>query len=177
MASKTNLSIVFGAMTFGREGEVQVRTSSLSDCATILDTFQHYGHDEIDTSRFYGGGSSEEYLGSLNWKSRGLVMDTKFYPNIHGIFGRPIRHLSLKEMRGGLEESLETLGTDKVDLWYLHAPDRSIPIEETLKGVNDLFKEGKFKTWGVSNYMAWEGNIPFFLCHPSNLYILTHPRT
>jgi aflatoxin B1 aldehyde reductase len=54
MSSKTALPIVFGAMTFGREGEEQVRTSNLSDCATILDTFQAHGHSEIDTSRFYG---------------------------------------------------------------------------------------------------------------------------
>jgi aflatoxin B1 aldehyde reductase len=54
MSSKTALSIVFGAMTFGREGEEQVRTSKLEDCGTILDTFQSHGHNEIDTSRFYG---------------------------------------------------------------------------------------------------------------------------
>jgi aflatoxin B1 aldehyde reductase len=54
MSSKTAIEIVFGAMTFGREGEEQVRTSNLSDCAKILDTFQAHGHSEIDTSRFYG---------------------------------------------------------------------------------------------------------------------------
>lgn len=58
MSSKTALPIVFGAMTFGREGEEQVRTSKLEDCAAILDTFQSYGHDEIDTSRFYGVSTS-----------------------------------------------------------------------------------------------------------------------
>jgi len=54
MSSKTPLDIVFGCMTFGREGEEQVRTSDINDCAAILDTFQSYGHDEVDTSRFYG---------------------------------------------------------------------------------------------------------------------------
>lgn len=54
MSSKTPLDIVFGCMTFGREGEEQVRTSDLNDCAAILDTFQSYGHNEVDTSRFYG---------------------------------------------------------------------------------------------------------------------------
>jgi aryl-alcohol dehydrogenase-like predicted oxidoreductase len=54
MSSKTNLDVVFGCMTFGREGEEQVRTSNLNDCAAILDTFQSYGHTEVDTSRFYG---------------------------------------------------------------------------------------------------------------------------
>lgn len=54
MSSKTPLDVVFGCMTFGRESEEQVRTSSLDDCAAILDTFQSYGHSEVDTSRFYG---------------------------------------------------------------------------------------------------------------------------
>jgi aflatoxin B1 aldehyde reductase len=54
MSSKTALPVVFGAMTFGREGVEQVRTSKLEDCAEILDAFQRYGHNEIDTSRFYG---------------------------------------------------------------------------------------------------------------------------
>ena len=62
-------------------------------------------------------------------------------------------------MRTGLEQSLAALGTKKVDLWYLHAPDRSVPLEETLQGVNELYKEGRFDRWGVSNYMAWEGNL------------------
>ena len=54
MPSKTPLDIVFGCMTFGREGEEQVRTSDINDCAAILDTFRSYGHKEVDTSRFYG---------------------------------------------------------------------------------------------------------------------------
>jgi aflatoxin B1 aldehyde reductase len=52
--STTSLPIIFGAMTFGRAGEEQVRTSDLPSCAAILDTFQSHGHNEIDTSRFYG---------------------------------------------------------------------------------------------------------------------------
>ena len=54
MTSKTKVPVVFGAMTFGREGIEQVRTSDLSECTTILDTLQSHGHSEIDTSRFYG---------------------------------------------------------------------------------------------------------------------------
>jgi aflatoxin B1 aldehyde reductase len=158
MSSKTALPIIFGAMTFGREGEEQVGTSNLEDCAAILDTFQSYGHSEIDTSRFYGSGSSEEYLNSLEWKKRNLTMDTKFYPNVHGILGRPVTHLTPEDMRAGLDASLKALGTDSVDLWYLHGPDRTVPIEDALQTVHNLMKQGKFKRWGVSNFMAWEGN-------------------
>lgn len=156
MSSKTNLDIIFGAMTFGREGEEQVRTSNLSDCAAILDTFQSYGHCEIDTSRFYGNGTSETYLGELSWQSRKLIMDTKFFPNLFKWFGRPETHLTMPFMRDALAESLAALKADSVDLWYLHSPDRTVPIETTLTAVNELHKQGKFKRWGVSNFMAWE---------------------
>lgn len=41
-------------------------------------------------------------------------------------------------------------------MWYLHAPDRTIPFEETFETVNTLFLEGKFKRFGISNFMSWE---------------------
>ena len=41
-----------------------------------------------------------------------------------------------------------------LEMWYLHAPDRTVPYEETLKAVNDLYKEGYFKRFGISNYMS-----------------------
>ena len=41
-----------------------------------------------------------------------------------------------------------------IDMWYLHGPDRTTPYEVTLKAVNDLYKEGKFKRFGISNYMS-----------------------
>jgi aflatoxin B1 aldehyde reductase len=175
MSPKTNLDVVFGCMTFGREGEEQVRTSNLEDCAAILDIFQSHGHTEVDTSRFYGvriptssttftqtnsvtqDGSSEEYLAKLSWQKRGLVMDTKVFPNVSGFFGRPQTHSRLEDMRKSLDESLAALGADSVDLWYLHGPDRSVPLEETAEAMHTLQKEGRFKRWGVSNFMAWEG--------------------
>lgn len=42
----------------------------------------------------------------------------------------------------------------KVDMWYLHGPDRTIPYDVTLKAVNELYEEGYFKTFGISNYMS-----------------------
>lgn len=71
--------------------------------------------------------------------------------------GRPATHLTRDDMRAAISESLHALGdVEKVDLWYLHAPDRSVPLEETLAVVDELYREGKFNRWGVSNYMAWE---------------------
>ncbi|KAH8882280.1 Aldo/keto reductase [Thozetella sp. PMI_491] len=151
--SKSELKIVFGAMTFGREGAEQARVHDLKDCAEILDTFQKFGHNEIDSARTYGGGSSEEYLGQLGLKERGIVLDTKLSPNKKN--GGKYTHVPA-ELRAAFFESLKALNTDKVDMWYLHSPDRSVPYEDTLREVNNLYKEGYFKRFGISNYAAWE---------------------
>ncbi|EJU02767.1 Aldo/keto reductase [Dacryopinax primogenitus] len=155
---KSELNIVMGAMTFGEEGKEQARVHDLKDVEAILDVFQAHGHTEIDTARGYCGGTSEEYLGKIGWQQRGLVMMTKLYPT--GARNRlgsadAITH-SAEGVRKGLEASLKALQADKIDTFYLHGPDRGVPYEETLKAVNDLHKEGKFKRFGISNYMSWE---------------------
>lgn len=53
-------------------------------------------------------------------------------------------------------KSLSELGTKQVEIFYLHAPDRSVPFEDTLKACDELYKEGKFVKLGLSNYAAWE---------------------
>lgn len=153
---KSPLNIVFGAMTIGKAGVEQTRVHSLDDAAAILDVFQRHGHSEIDTARYYGQGSSEEYLGKLDWQKRGIVMDTKYYPTAgRGMPGPQTTHKPA-ELREKLMESLKALKCDKVDMWYLHGPDRTTPFAETLEEVDKLYKEGYFKRFAISNYMAWE---------------------
>ncbi|KAF8860935.1 Aldo/keto reductase [Acephala macrosclerotiorum] len=157
---KTSVDIVFGAMTLGKKGAEQARVHSLEECASILDVFQKYGHSEIDTAIVYGGGSSEKYLGQLHWQDRGIVMDTKFSPRTNPVnlgLGADVKTThSPDHLRRALTKSLESLKTDKIDMWYLHAPDRSTPYEETLHEINNLHHAGLFRRFGVSNYAAWE---------------------
>ncbi|RDW61973.1 hypothetical protein BP6252_11406 [Coleophoma cylindrospora] len=149
-AVKTKIPLVFGAMTFGKPGVEQTRVFNLQDCGAMLDLFQKHGHKEVDTARVYGGGSSEEYLGELGWQSRGLVMETKLYP----VPGK-ISHAAA-DLRAQLHASLKALQADKIEMWYLHGPDRKTPYEETLRAVNELHQEGLFERFGISNYMSWE---------------------
>ncbi|KAI0702753.1 Aldo/keto reductase [Earliella scabrosa] len=157
---KTALNVVMGAMTFGEAGMDGVRVHDLNEIAAILDVFKAHGHYEVDTSRMYGRGTSEEYLGKLDLQKRGLVVHTKVYPNV--VFkailppGMELITHSPEDLRKNLDISLKALKTDCLDMWYLHGPDRSTPYEVTLKAVNDLYKEGKFKRFGISNYMSWE---------------------
>lgn len=60
------------------------------------------------------------------------------------------------DIRRGLLDSLKALKTDKIDMFYLHGPDRKHPFEDTLREVNALHKEGRFQRFGISNYMSWE---------------------
>ncbi|PRP79949.1 hypothetical protein PROFUN_05925 [Planoprotostelium fungivorum] len=149
------INIVFGAMTFGSSAE-QSRTTSLDDCAAILDIFQKHGHKEIDTARVYGLGTSEEYLGKLKWQERGLIMDTKLYPSKAGWLTETTITHGPEDLRKHLELSLKALNAKKIDMWYLHGPDRSVPYEVTMREVDRLHREGLFDKFGISNYMSWE---------------------
>jgi len=155
-APKTTVEIVFGAMSFGAKGMLQSRVHNLEDAGALLDVFQKYGHKRVDTARLYSEGTSEQMLGELNWQQRGLIMDTKLFPTVGRVpTGLQISH-GPEDLRTQLLESLKTLKTDKIDTWFLHGPDRTTPYEVTLEAVNALYKEGCFKHFGLSNYMAWE---------------------
>src|SRR5688572_10304654 len=109
---KSGLPVVFGAMTFGKEGIKGVRVSTLSEATFILDLFEAHGHKEVNTARLYGAGSFKELLAKTNWEAKGLVMDTKLYPSE----GRNMGNISVlsyshqpKDIRRGLMESLKAL--------------------------------------------------------------------
>lgn len=134
------------------------RVHNTDQAGKIIDIFQKHGHNEIDTARAYGNGTSEEILTELDWQKRGIVMGTKLFPN----GGMPLPpevdqyYHHAEDVRRGLLDSLKALNCEKIDMFYLHAPDRKTPFEDTLREVNNLHKEGKFNRFGISNYMAWE---------------------
>ncbi|KAB5596456.1 hypothetical protein CTheo_93 [Ceratobasidium theobromae] len=149
LMSKSRLNVVMGAMTFGKPGTEGARIESVESVGEILDIFMSYGHLEVDTARVYTNGTSEELLGEAEWQKRGLIVETKLYPS------GPIKHTP-EGIREHLGKSLVALKTDKLELFYLHAPDRSTPFETTFKAVDDLHKEGMFHKLGISNYTAYE---------------------
>lgn len=141
--------IILGLMTFGPDESAGARITSLDEFNKCLDYFQQQGYNEIDTARVYVGGKQEAFTREAKWKERGLTLATKWYPRSPGDHKPEI-------VRTQLETSLKELGTDTVDIFYLHAADRSVPFAETLEAVNQLHKEGKFVQLGLSNYTAFE---------------------
>lgn len=141
--------IILGLMTFGPTEAKGARITSLDEYNRCLDYFQQQGFNEVDTARIYVGGEQEAFTAKANWKSRGLSIATKWYPHQAGAHKPAV-------LRENLELSLKELDTDTVDIFYLHAPDRSTPFAETLEAVNELHKEGKFVQFGLSNFTAFE---------------------
>ncbi|KAF9500383.1 Aldo/keto reductase [Pleurotus eryngii] len=165
-AQKSILNVVMGAMTFGAEGQEGARVHDIKDVEAILDAFQAHGHTEVDTARVYAGGTSEEYLGRVDHRGRGLKIETKLVPwRSHGFSHDP------EGLRKHLLASKKALNIDTLEIWYLHAPDRTVPYEVTMKAVDELFKEGHFKRFGISNYAAWEVAEIVGICK-ANGYIL-----
>ncbi|EPE06526.1 aflatoxin b1 aldehyde reductase member 2 [Ophiostoma piceae UAMH 11346] len=141
--------IIFGLMTFGPDVEKGARVTDINEFKKALDLFQSYGYSEVDTARLYVGGKQEAFSREAGWKERGLSIATKVYPTVPGNH-KPEKLTEL------FETSLSELGTDSVDIFYLHAADRSVPFAETLEAVDKLYKAGKFKRLGLSNFTAFE---------------------
>ncbi|OOF98235.1 hypothetical protein ASPCADRAFT_142289 [Aspergillus carbonarius ITEM 5010] len=148
-------------MTIGKPGTAHVRISTPAEANAMLDVFQRHGHNEIDTARVYGAGSTEQYLADAHWHERGLVMATKLYPtqrrDMKWLTPETWTH-SASDIRAGLLTSLDALNAQEtgIDMFYLHGPDRQTPLEETLAEVDRLFRDGHFRRFGISNFQAWE---------------------
>ncbi|KUJ15262.1 Aldo/keto reductase [Mollisia scopiformis] len=156
-SSSTKLKIVFGAMTIGKENTLGARVYTKEGANALIDLFQKHGHNEIDTARVYGFGTTEQILAETDWEKRGIVMDTKLYPNRGGpLSDMEVYDHTPEDVRRGLMDSLKALNCKKIDMFYLHGPDRKHPFEDTLREVNKLHQEGYFTRFGVSNYQSWE---------------------
>ena len=142
--------VILGLMTFGPDTSEGARVTSLDDYKHCLDIFQGAGYSEVDTAESYVGTKQQAWTRDAGWKERGLKLATKYYPN-----AARGGH-DAKNIRQKLEWNLEQLGTDCVDIFYLHAADRSVNFAETLEECNKLHKEGKFVELGLSNFAAFE---------------------
>lgn len=148
-------------MTFGPEGG-GARVKTNEGATEIISALRSYGHTALDTARIYTDGNTEKMMGDLDLQ--GLTVDTKCFPlQLGGLQAAKVKH--------SLQESLEALKTDKVHVFYLHAPDYATPIQETLKAVDELYREGKFDVFGLSNYPAWVVAQIYYLCK-SNGYVV-----
>jgi aryl-alcohol dehydrogenase-like predicted oxidoreductase len=139
--------VAVGTMNFG------ARTPA-PEAARIVARALERGVPFFDTANSYGNGEAERILGQLLRGRRSEVgLATKV--GLARVRGKP-EGLSGAQVVRAVEDSLKRLGTDHVDVLYLHAPDPSTPVEETLEAVHGLLRAGKARHWGVSNHAAWQ---------------------
>ena len=138
------MKLILGTMTFGDQVEQ-------ADAETLLQAFTDAGHNELDTAHTYCDGRTEEMLGRMLPPAArsGLYLASKVNPwHDDG--------LQAAEVKRQMAETLQRLGSDSVDLLYLHSPDLETPVEQTLEACFELFQQGRFRHFGLSNYAAWQ---------------------
>ncbi len=132
-----------GTMTFGAQVD---EAAGIEIVRKALDL----GINFFDTARCYEYGRSEEILGkALQGVRSEVIVATKVRFAENG-------GLSRRNIIRQVEKSLTALNTDYIDIYYLHAPDRHTPIEETAYAMDTLVRSGKIRYVGVSNFAAWE---------------------
>ena len=140
--------IVLGTMTFGDNADAKA-------AGEMLEMFLEAGGNGIDTANGYSVGRSESMLADVlrgHWEQ--VVLATKVgipHPDADGA-----SPLSINGILRCVTGSLGRLGTDHVDLLYLHQPDRTTPTTETLTAIKSLLDNGQIRAWGVSNFAAWQ---------------------
>jgi len=146
--------LCLGCMTFGRETDE-------ATARRIVDRFIDLGGNFLDTANVYAAGASEEITGRIIKERRqSVVLATKVRFNANVFLGKPVppneiglsRHHILSEV----ERSLRRLQTDYIDLYQVHSWDFETPIEETMRALDDLVRQGKVRYIGASNFTAWQ---------------------
>ena len=141
--------ICLGTMTFGSQ-------VTEPDAARMVDFALDRGVNFIDTANVYNAGLSEEITGRILGSRRSkVVLATKVRGRM-GTGNDEYGGLSPQAIHRAVEDSLKRLGTDYIDIYYLHQPDRSVDIYDTLEAMNELVAAGKVRWIGTSNYAAWE---------------------
>lgn len=136
-----------GAMMFGDQtGEAEARE--------IVAATRDAGLNAIDVADVYAGGESERLVGRLIAADRERWIVASKVANPIGTEPND-RGLSRRWLLAEVDNSLRRLGTDWIDLWYMHRDDEVTPIEETVSTVGRLIELGKIRYWGVSNFRAW----------------------
>ncbi|KAJ7848074.1 NADP-dependent oxidoreductase domain-containing protein [Mycena leptocephala] len=136
-----------GAGSYGLEGVAFARVTDKATGQQLVDIFLKAGGKTIDTARQYANGTSEKFLAQLDVKAAHI--DTKIYAT------QPGGHAP-ENLRRTVKESVEALGPHKINVLYLHAPDRSVPFVNIAREINELHKEGLFREFGLSNFYSWE---------------------
>jgi aryl-alcohol dehydrogenase-like predicted oxidoreductase len=135
-------------MTFGSQADQETSSRMAEQCLNA-------GINFFDTANMYNLGRAEEVLGKALGSRRSQVIVASKVRNRMGDAPDDVG-LSRAAIRKALEASLKRLGTDYLDLYYLHMPDYDTPLEETLEAMDEAVRSGQVRYPAISNYAAWQ---------------------
>lgn len=144
--------ISLGTMTFG----VDDWGCDKKEAHAIIKNYLDAGGNSLDCADVYAGGKAEEIIGSFmpQINRDEVIIASKCYfpmgdlPNSYGV--------SRKHVIASCEASLKRMKTDYIDLYYIHGPDPVSPLEETMRALDDLVRQGKVRYLGCSNLFGWQ---------------------
>jgi aryl-alcohol dehydrogenase-like predicted oxidoreductase len=144
--------LCLGAMTFGADWGWGADDA---ESRAMFDAFAEAGGNFIDTAHVYTEGASERLVGEFIRADRDhFVVATKYTPHTGTDISKSGN--SRKNMRHSVEDSLRRLGADHIDLYLLHFWDGTTPVEEIMRGLDDLVSAGKVLYVAVSDTPAWQ---------------------
>ena len=139
-----------GTMMFGDWGN-----RDHDDSVRIIHAALEAGINFVDTADVYSGGESEEIVGkALQGRRDEVILATK----VHGTMGPGQNEWGNSRVwiMREVEESLRRLGTDHIDLYQIHRPEKDTDVEETLSALTDLQRQGKIRYFGSSTFPGWQ---------------------
>jgi len=141
-----------GTMTFGDDWGWG---AAKDESRKVYEAFREVGGNFVDTANLYTNGTSESFLGEFMQGHRhSIVMATKYTNAVPGTDPNAAGN-HRKSMMQAVEASLKRLGTDYIDLYWVHVWDQITPVEEVMRGLDDLVRQGKVLYVGISDAPAW----------------------
>jgi aryl-alcohol dehydrogenase-like predicted oxidoreductase len=162
MLGRTGLyvsEICFGTMTFGGKGFwTAIGTLDQGAVNALIKKTLDVGINFFDTANVYSEGESERLFGQSIKEVGASRPDMIIATKVRGRMGPGPNRVGLSRghIMNSVEDSLRRLGTDYIDLYQIHGADLMTPIDETLRALEDLVRQGKVRYLGCSNLMAWQ---------------------
>ena len=141
-----------GTMTFGEDWGWG---AAKDEARKVYEAFREAGGNLVDTANLYTNGSSERFVGEfIEGQRESIVLSTKYSNALPGKDPNAAGNQH-KNMVQAIEASLKRLKTDYIDLYWIHSWDQMTPVEEVMRGLDDLVRQGKVLYVGISDAPAW----------------------
>lgn len=145
-----------GTMTFGFDKAQTPKACAAQMMKLFIASPLTGSKPEFDSARMYQNGDTEKVIGELIKENPDMAIPKCSYATKANPFPTHNKTLSAASIKAQCQAAVDAVGCAPLDIFYLHAPDPKVSIEETLKAVQELYEAKQFTEFGLSNYTAWE---------------------